>query len=111
MCKGQVLDHLQYQSLTLEVGQEGEGGDLHHHAGGGQGDIAAVIILVQDGGNTLAGSIGGGVHVGDQAQGRLVLTAGGGGDAAVDIAVLVYPGILDAQSLHLFHFKYLNRCG
>lgn len=51
------------QSLTLEVGQEGEGGDLHHHAGGGQGDIAAVIILVQDGGNTLAGSVGGGVHV------------------------------------------------
>ena len=44
-------------------------------------------------GNTLAGSIGGGVHVGNQAQGRLVLTAGGGGDAAVDIAVLVYPGI------------------
>ena len=91
------------QGLTLEVGQEGEGGDLHHHAGGGQGDIAAVIILVQDGGNTLAGSIGGGVHVGNQAQGRLVLTAGGGGDAAVDIAVLVYPGIFDAQSLHLFH--------
>ena len=45
---------------------------LHHHAGGGQGDIAAVIILVQEGGNTLAGSIVVGVHVGDQAQGRLV---------------------------------------
>jgi len=91
------------QGLALHRGQEGESGNLHHHAGGGQGHVAAVVVLVQDGVHVLAAGIGGGVHVGDEAQCGLVLAAGSGRQAAVDVAVLVHTGILHAQSLELLH--------
>ena len=43
----------------------------------------------------------GGVHVGDEAHpGGMVAL---GGDGAVDIAVLVHPGVGDAQGLHFVH--------
>ena len=91
------------QGLALHGCQEGEGGHLHHHAGGGQSHVAAVVVLVQDGVHVLAAGIRGGVHVGDEAQCGLVLAAGSGGQAAVDVAVLVHTGILHAQSLELLH--------
>ena len=91
------------ESLALQLLQEGEGGGLHDHAGAGQGDIAAVVVLVEDGLDVLAGSVGGGVHVGDEAQRGLLLVALGGGDAAVDVAVLVHKGVLNADGFHLFH--------
>ena len=91
------------EGLALQLLQEGEGGGLHDHAGAGQGDIAAVVVLVEDGLDVLAGSVGGGVHVGDEAQRGLLLAALGGGDAAVDVAVLVHKGVLNADGFHLFH--------
>ena len=91
------------EGLALQVFQEGEGGDLHDHAGGGQGDVAAIVVLVQDGVHVLTGSVRCGVHVGDKAQRRLVLAAGGGGEGAVDVAVLIYKGVLDADGLHILH--------
>ena len=39
----------------------------------------------------------------NQAEGMFVLAARGGGQGAVDIAVLVHMGILHTESLHLFH--------
>jgi len=91
------------QGLALHRGQEGESRNLHHHAGGGQGHVAAVVVLVQDRVHVLTAGIRGGVHVGDEAQCGLVLAAGSGGQAAVDVAVLVHTGILHAQSLELLH--------
>ena len=91
------------ESLALQLLQKGEGGGLHDHAGAGQGDIAAVVVLVEDGLDVLAGSVGGGVHVGDEAQRGLLLAALGGGNAAVDVAVLVHKGVLNADGFHLFH--------
>ena len=91
------------QGLALHGGKEGEGGDLHHLAGGGQHHIAAVVVFVQDGVHVLAAGIRGSVHVGDQTQCGLFLAAGGGGQGAVDVAVLVHTGILYAQSLQLLH--------
>ena len=50
--------------------------------------------------NILAGSIGGGVHMGNEAEGR---QAGLGlGDVSVNIAVLVHTDIAKAYSLHVF---------
>src|SRR5699024_2340532 len=77
--------------------------DPHHRAGGGQGDVPAVVVLVQDGADVLAGGVGGGVHVGDQAQGGPVLAAGRGGQGAVNIAVLVHGGVLHPQGLEFLH--------
>ena len=91
------------EGLALQLFQEGEGGGLHDHAGAGQDDIAAVVVFVEDGLDVLAGGVGGGVHVGDEAQRGLLLAALGGGDAAVDVAVLVHKGVLDADGLHLLH--------
>ena len=91
------------EGLALQVFQEGEGGDLHDHAGGGQGDVAAIVVLVQDGVHVLTGSVRCGVHVGDEAQRRLVLAAGGGGEGAVDVAVLIHKGVLDADGLQILH--------
>ena len=91
------------QGLALHRGQEGESRNLHHHAGGGQGHVAAVVVLVQDRVHVLTAGIRGGVHVGDEAQCGLVFAAGSGGQAAVDVAVLVHTGILHAQSLELLH--------
>ena len=53
--------------------------------------------------DVLAGRIRRGVHVGDQTQCGLFLAAGGGGQGTVDVAVLVHPGILHAQSLQFLH--------
>ena len=91
------------KGLALQLLQEGEGGGLHDHAGAGQGDVAAVVVLVEDGLDVLAGSVGGSVHVGDETQCGLLLAALGGGDAAVDVAVLVHKGVLNADGFHLFH--------
>ena len=91
------------QGLALHGGKEGEGRNLHHLAGGGQHHVAAVIVLVQDGVHVLAAGIRGGVHVGNQTQRGLFLAAGGGGQGTVDVAVLVHPGILHAQSLQFLH--------
>ena len=91
------------KSLPLHGGEEGEHGGLHHHAGGRQGHIAAVVVLPDDGLHILAAGIIGGVHVGNEPQCVLVLAARGGGQGAVDVAVLVHMGILHAKSLHLLH--------
>src|SRR5699024_8465261 len=91
------------QGLALHAGQEGEVLDPHHRAGGGQGDVPAVVVLVQDGADVFAGGVGGGVHVGDQAQGGPVLAAGRGGQGAVNIAVLVHGGVLHPQGLEFLH--------
>ena len=91
------------EGLALERGQEGEVRHFHHGAGGGQGDVAAVIVLVQDGLDVLAGGVGRGVHVGDQAQGGPLLAAGGGGQRAVYIAVLVHHGVLHTQGVEFLH--------
>ena len=73
-----------------------------HLSAGRQGDVAAGVLhhlrL-----HVLAAGAGGGVHMGDQAQRGLVLAAGGGGQGAVDIAVLVHAGVGDAQLFHLLH--------
>ena len=90
------------EGLALQLLQEGEGGGLHDHAGAGQGDVAAVVVFVEDGLDILAGSVGGGVHVGDEAQ-RGLFSQPWWRDAAVDVAVLVHKGVLDADGLHLFH--------
>ena len=74
-----------------------------HRAGAGQHHVLAVVVLVEHRLDVFAGGVGHGVHVGDEAQGRLVFIAGGGGDGAVHIAVLIHSGVLDAQLLHLFH--------
>ena len=47
-----------------------------------------------------AAGIGGGVHVGDKADGG---KAGVSGDGAVDIAVFIHAGILNAHGKHLLH--------
>ena len=91
------------KSLPLHGGEKGEHGGPHHHAGGRQGHIAAVVVLPYDGLHVLAAGIIGGVHVGDEPQRVLVLAARGGGQSAVDVAVLVHMGILHAKSLHLLH--------
>ena len=64
-----------------------------------QADIPAVIShdLRLD---IRAGSVGRGVHVGDQADGWQVRVAG---DGAVDIAVFVHPGVRNAHGVHFLH--------
>ena len=91
------------EGLALHAAQEGEDRGLHHHAGGGQGHLAAVVVLPHDGLHVLTAGVVGGVHVRDQAQGMLVFAARGGGQSAVDIAVLVHTGILQAKCFHLLH--------
>ena len=46
------------------------------------------------------GSIGRGIHMGDQANGG---EPGITGDSAIDIAILIHEGIADAHGLHLLH--------
>ena len=91
------------KGLAFELFQERERGGLHDHPGGGQGHIVAVIVLVEDGVDVFAAGIRGSVHVGDEAQRGQLLAAGGGGQGAVDVAVLVHTGVLDAQIFHLLH--------
>ena len=91
------------KGLALELFQERERGGLHDHPGAGQGHITAVVVLVEDGLDVFAGGVRGGVHVGDEAQRGLLLAARGGGHGAVDVAVLVHTGVLNAEILHLLH--------
>ena len=91
------------EGLALQLFQEGEGGDLQHRPGGRQQHVPAVVVLMQDGVDVFARGVGGGVHVGNEAQRGQLLAAGGGGQGAVDVAVLVHPGILNAEGFHFLH--------
>ena len=89
------------EGLALPVRQFGELGHTHVLAGTGEQNVAAVVVLDDLGLHVLARGVGGGVHVGDEADGGFILQAGGGGQHAVDIAVFVHPHLLKAQFLHL----------
>ena len=61
-------------------------------------------LIVEDLGlDVLTGHIRCGVHVGDEADGGQMLTAGGGGYGGVNIAGIVHEGIVDAQSVKLLY--------
>ena len=62
---------------------------------------APVIIGHQGGLHVLAGKVGDGVQVGDEADAGLVLKALSGGQKAVDVGVLVHQDVLHAHGLHL----------
>ena len=91
------------EGLALHGPQERKHRGLHHHAGGRQSHIAAIVVLPHHGLHVLAAGIAGGVQMGDQSKGGLVLAARGGGQGTVDVAMLVHPGILDAKALHFLH--------
>ena len=83
------------QVLAHIPGQAGKLGRPHDHTLG-EGDVPALVVdhLGMDIG---AGGGGRSVHVGDEAQAGDPLTAHGGGEPTVDIAVLVQLGPVESQ--------------
>ena len=65
-------------------------------------DIPAVVFD-HFGLDVVAGSVLGGVHVGDEADDRFVLLALGGRDGSVDVTLVIHKGVGDADLLHLLH--------
>ncbi len=68
-----------------------------------QQDIAAVVIFDDAGADVCGGNIVHHVHVGDKAQDLALIAGDIAGDGAVNIAVLVHAGVLQAQRLHFLH--------
>ena len=89
------------QGLTHHVLQVGKGLRIQMEVTVAQGNSTAVIVRHQTilGRTVLAG--GDGVQMGDKADLRHVLHAGGGGDLSVDIGVIVHVHILQAHLPHL----------
>ena len=60
-------------------------------------DDVAPLVVDDAGLHIGAGGAGRGVHVGNEAHAGDALTAGGGGEPAVDIAKLIHVGVVKAQ--------------
>ena len=88
------------ERLPLHLGQEGEIGHMHGGAAARQRHVAAVVVLMENRFDVVTGSVIGGVHMSDEAQGMGGLVTRGGRDHAVNIAVLVHADVGDAQRLH-----------
>ena len=88
----QVLAHVVFEGRVVRLPQENALFLV-------QANIPAVIghDLCLD---VRTGSVRCGVHVGDQADGGHVRVAG---DGAVNIAVFVHPGVLNAHAVHFLH--------
>ena len=86
------------QALALRPGHLREHRRVQHEAVF-KGHRAAVVVLDDGGLHRRAGHAVHHVHVGDQPDGGQALRVGR--DAAVDVAVLVHPGVRNAQGLHL----------
>ena len=88
------------QRFALQAGQMGEVFDAQHTAAA-QLHIVAVKVFDDAGVDVLAAEIGGGIHVGDQAQSGGVLAAGGGVQPAVDIALVRQGDVPQADGAHV----------
>ena len=93
------------QILSHELGKLREPGGLHN-------DVLLLIEYDVSAGivddlrlDVLAGQVGGGVHVGDEADGGQMLISRRGGEPGVDVAVRIYKGVVHAQAVELVHQK------
>ena len=89
------------EGLAAEGGEMGEGGGAQRAPARAQLDVAAVVVLDHAGLDVLAGEIGDGVNVGEEADAGLVLQARRGGQGGVDVAVLVHVHVLRAELVQL----------
>ena len=91
------------EGLALEPGQPGETGGGDHPSLPGQDDIAAVIVFVHNGVDVFPGKGGGGVHVGQEAQGGDVLQPLGCGEPGGNDAIAVHAWAFQPQLFQLLH--------
>ena len=92
-----------HQVLAHELLELRELGRLHddvllpvqHHVPAGVVDDLGLHVL--------SGHVRGGVHVGDEADGGQMLAPRRGGQGGVDVALVVVPGVFDAQASELLH--------
>ena len=89
------------EGLTLEGSQMRELFDRQAAPARAEDDVAAVIVLDELRLNVLAGEVGYGVKMGDEADAGLVLIALARGDEAVNIGVLVLIYALQPKRAHL----------
>ena len=73
---------------------------LHHDVLLGVEHNISAGVFQDPGLHVLAGAVGRGVHVGNQTDDRALH---GAGDGAVDVAVLVHPGVGHADGLQILH--------
>ena len=98
---GAVGDHQVLSLLLPQLGVIGGGEDDVLFLV--QKDIAAIVVFHDAGADVCGGNIVHHIHMGDKAQNLALITGNVAGDGAVNIAVFIHAGVLQAQRLHFLH--------